>query len=145
MKKKLSIFALALSALLAFTSCEDDYYAPVFTPDEAYCNLPYEIPAMGGSYDINFHYEYIYTKNSNIFLEWTFRVLIDGKVYDVIDVDSMVNESVRSDYKFTVNIPKNASGHMRPIVIEASYHADTYEVDWTDWEPIASAVQYAVF
>lgn len=134
--RKLYIILAGIIAALSLTSCEVDYYEPVF----GYDNLPSIIPAEGGVYSIEYDYQYFATKSISENFEWEYRLIVDG-----YEVDSRIIKeygSGRHGYRFLVDIGPNFDPWPRSIVVEASTHVDMgYEEWWGDWTPICTAVQ----
>lgn len=135
--KKL-FFAIAI-CILALTSCATDYFEPEFGLD----NLPATIPASGGLYSVAFDYVYFDTKSENYqkFFEWDYRVVI---CETVSSEETVHHDGRRAPQTFTVDIPKNRDPYPRPVLVEASVHYQYNGEDyWSDWFPVASAVQVA--
>ena len=129
--KKTAILLLALAAFV-FNACTTDYYEPVF----GYDNLPAVIPAAGGTYLVEYDYDYYATKADIRYFEWQYRVIVDGEVTIVADVN------FTRDRTFPVPIAANRNLYPQSIVVEASTHVHMPGEDWWgDWTPVASAVQ----
>lgn len=140
------IFILMVSVLmLSLTSCQTDYFEPVF----GYDNLPEVMSQRGGIYKLTYCYEYYDTRAAfKENFEWEYRVLIDGKEYyrdGILDLGRAYTAGSKNYYYFTVDIPENRSIWPRSIVVEVSTHVDMdYEDWWGDWTPVASGVQLGI-
>lgn len=132
------LFLLMSVAILSLTSCETDYYEPVF----GYDDLPEVIPQSGGMYDLSYDYEYYDTRASlKENFEWEYRVLINGEEYYSGTIQDRFYNT-RDMFYFTVEIPRNNSAYPRSVMVEVSTHVVMdYEDWWGDWTPIASSVQ----
>lgn len=137
MLMKKIILAIA-ACMLTLTACDTEYYEPEF----GYDNLPATLPASGGQYSVAFDYVRFYTKSQpdQRFFEWDYRVVICESVAS----ENTVRPGWEVPYNFKVDIPRNKDPYPRPVIVEASIHyrydAEDY---WSDWFPVASAVQLA--
>jgi hypothetical protein len=129
--KRTAILLLALAAI-GLGACTTDYYEPVF----GYDNLPAVIPASGGTYLVEYEYDYYATKADVRYFDWQYRVIVDGEIVSV-------GEVIRPRYStFEVTIPPNRSSYPKSVTVEASTHVLMGVEDWWgDWTPICSAVQ----
>lgn len=135
-----NVFLLLIAAVLGFSSCETDYYEPVF----GYDNLPAVISQRGGIFGLTYSYEYYDTKALRENFEWEYRILIDGREYDWGVIKDHTHSGRQLLY-FDVQIPRNDTIWPRGITVEVSTHVKMGCEDWWgDWTPIASGVQLSL-
>lgn len=143
MKRIFAIISALTLSLGVFTSCGDyDYYEPAFYDD----TIDYTISALGGDYPIQYKFEYYTTKNIKREFDFDYRLIIDGRATEALqpkDVTHDYDKNGEKIYSFYVTIPANTTGHLRPIVVEASTHFNFFEEEdyWSEWFPIISTVQ----
>lgn len=143
MKRIFAIISALTLSLGVFTSCGDyDYYEPAFYDD----TIDYTISALGGDYLIQYKFEYYTTKNIKREFDFDYRLIIDGRATEALqpkDVTHDYDKNGEKIYSFYVTIPANTTGHLRPIVVEASTHFNFFEEEdyWSEWFPIISTVQ----
>ena len=144
MKRIISIISALTLSLGVFSSCnfEYDYYEPAFFND----TIDYTISALGADYPIQYKFEYYESKTVNREFDFVYRLIIDGVATEALepkDVTRDYDSSGDRIYTFYVTIPTNTTGHLRPIVIEASTHIDMIDEPdyWSEWFPIISTVQ----
>ena len=143
MKRIFAIISALTLSLGVFTSCGDyDYYEPAFYDD----TIDYTISALGGDYPIQYKFEYYTTKNIKREFDFDYRLIIDGRATEALqpkDVTHDYDKNGEKIYTFYVTIPANTTGHLRPIVVEASTHFNFFEEEdyWSEWFPIISTVQ----
>lgn len=132
--KKTAILLLSL-AMICLSACTTDYYEPVF----GYDNLPAIIPASGGTYLVEYEYEYYATKAEARYFGWQYRVIVDGAV---VSMGEIVHPR---DSFFEVSIPANRSTYPKSVTVEASTHVLMAGEDWWgDWTPVCSSVQLSL-
>lgn len=144
MKRIFAIISVLTLSLGVFTSCdfEYDYYEPAFYDD----TIDYTISALGGDYPIQYKFEYYESKTVKREFEFSYRLIIDGIATAPLepkDVQRSYDDHGDRIYTFYVTIPANTTGHLRPILVEASTHIDIAEEPdyWSDWFPVISTVQ----
>ena len=143
MKRIFAIISALTLSLGVFTSCGDyDYNEPAFYDD----TIDYTISALGGDYPIQYKFEYYATKNIKREFDFDYRLIIDGRATEALqpkDVTHDYDKNGEKIYTFYVTIPANTTGHLRPIVVEASTHFNFFEEEdyWSEWFPIISTVQ----
>ena len=144
MKRIFAIISALTLSLGVFSSCnfEYDYYEPAFFDD----TIDYTISALGGDYPIQYKFVYYESKTINREFDFVYRLIIDGVATEALEPMNVSHEyDSRGDriYTFYVTIPMNSTGHLRPILVEASTHINIDEEPsyWTEWFPIISTVQ----
>ena len=145
MKRIFSILAALTLALGMLSSCGDyDYEEPAFYDD----TIEWTISALGGQFPVQYKYVWYETKNITRKFDFVYRLIIDGVATEALEPDDVHSEYDPAEdariYTFYVTIPANKTGHLRPILIEASTHIDMVdEVEdyWTEWFPVISTVQ----
>ena len=104
--------------------------------------------SLRGQFPVQYKYVWYETKNITRKFDFVYRLIIDGVATEALEPDDVHSEYDPAEdariYTFYVTIPANKTGHLRPILIEASTHIDMVdEVEdyWTEWFPVISTVQ----
>ena len=145
MKRILSILAALTLALGTLSSCgEYDYQEPAFYDD----TIDWTISALGGDYPVQYKYIWYDTKTITRKFDFVYRLIIDGVATDALEPKDVHSEYDPGEdariYTFYITVPANTTGHLRPILVEASTHIDYYDEPedyWTEWFPVISTVQ----